>query len=247
MFPRLASAAAALLALLALPAQITPALAADVTGRASVIDGDTLDIHGTRIRMFGIDAPESSQICADAQNRAWRCGRDATQLLDRLTSGRTVACEIVDRDRYGRVVGRCAVNGEDINRRMVSEGLAVAYVNYGRDYVPAEAEAKAAKRGLWSGRFVMPWDHRKGVKLNPPPGALVPAKPERAPATPATGSGGHPKGCDIKGNISKDGRRLYHVPGSRSYERTRIDEGDGERWFCSEADARAAGWQRAGG
>ncbi|MFD0387688.1 thermonuclease family protein [Tistrella bauzanensis] len=146
-----------------------PAQAADITGRASVIDGDTIEIQGQRIRLYAIDAPESSQICADADNRAWRCGRDAALLLDRLLSGRTVACTTVDRDRYGRVVARCAVAGEDMNRRMVAEGLAVAYTAYGRDYAPDEAGARTARRGLWSGRFVMPWDHRKGVKLSPPP------------------------------------------------------------------------------
>lgn len=225
-----------------------PAQAADITGRASVIDGDTIEIQGQRIRLYAIDAPESSQICADADNRAWRCGRDAALLLDRLLSGRTVACTIIDRDRYGRVVARCAVGGDDMNRRMVAEGLAVAYTAYGRDYAPDEAEARTARRGLWSGRFVMPWDHRKGVKLSPPPAGQA-ATPDRKPASPApaTPAAGSAAGCKIKGNISRDGRKLYHLPGGRSYEQTRINERDGERWFCTEADARAAGWAKAGG
>jgi len=51
--------------------------------------------------------------------------------------------------------------------------------------------------------------------------------------------------CIIKGNISDRGERIYHMPGGEFYDRTRISLAKGERWFCSEADARAAGWRRS--
>jgi len=92
--------------------------------------------------------------------------------------------------------------------------------------VDDEQRARAAGVGIWSGPFVMPWDWRRG---------------ERLAATTA----GPADRCLIKGNISHRGERLYHVPGGRYYERTQIDEGKGERWFCSEAEAHAAGWRRS--
>ncbi|MAD35821.1 MAG: succinoglycan biosynthesis protein [Tistrella sp.] len=137
------------------------AAAEQITGSARVIDGDTLSVDGTRIRLYGIDAPETKQSCLDEMQRRWACGREATQWLRSLVSGQTVVCDVLDQDRYGRVVGRCLVNGYDINRRMVADGMAVAYVNYSRDYVADQASAQAAGRGLWAGRFTMPWEYRR--------------------------------------------------------------------------------------
>jgi endonuclease YncB( thermonuclease family) len=133
---------------------------ADLVGVASVIDGDTIEIHGQRIRLHGIDAPESSQTCLDADGQKWRCGQRAALALQDLIGRRTVTCDERDVDRYGRVVGRCLVDEIDINEWLVAEGLALAYRHYSMDYVAAEATARAARRGMWAGTFEPPWDWR---------------------------------------------------------------------------------------
>jgi len=201
-------------------AQATP-----ITGQASVIDGDTIEIHGTRVRLHGIDAPESDQLCI-VQEREVRCGQQAaTALFERIGRG-TVSCEPKDRDRYGRIVAVCRVRGEDLNASMVTDGWAMAYREYSPDYIPQEEVASAAKVGIWAGLFVAPWDWRRGERIT---GEVLRKE----------------GGCVIKGNISSKGERIYHVPGGEFYERTQISTGTGERWFCSEAEAQAAGWRRS--
>ena len=105
---------------------MTPAHA-DIVGVASVIDADTIEIHGQRIRLHGIDAPESGQTCLDAAGRTWRCGQSAALALQDLIGRRTVTCDERDVDRYGRIVGRCLVGDIDINEWLVAQGLALAY------------------------------------------------------------------------------------------------------------------------
>ncbi len=205
-----------------------PASAAGLAGVASIIDGDTLDIHGQRIRLYGIDAPESKQLCEEG-GKPVRCGQAAAKALDALIGRRPVSCLAKDRDRYGRTVAVCHLGKVDLNDWMVRGGHAVAYTRYGRDYAAAEAEARRARRGVWAGTFETPEDWRRERRS--------PAKPQTAPAA-------H---CPIKGNIGKTGKRVYHLPGGRDYDRTRIDEKRGERWFCSEREARQAGWLPAGG
>ena len=157
---------------------------AQIAGLATVTDGDSLKVSGHRIRLFGIDAPEGTQICV-AGGQRWRCGRSATLALRTGIAGRPVVCTERDRDRYGRIVAVCRVDGHDINAWMVSQGMAVAYRKYSRAYVAQERSAKAARRGLWRGQFVHPWDWRRGKRL--------------AAAASSTGSGD----CRIKGNISR--------------------------------------------
>ena len=136
----------------------TPTLA-DVTGPARVIDGDTLEIQGQRIRLHGIDAPEGRQLCR-LDGKPWQCGKDAANALADKIAHRPVACEDLGRDRYKRIIGRCTVAGEDIGTWMVSQGLALAYRRYSLDYVDDEADAQAARRGIWAGEFVKPWEWR---------------------------------------------------------------------------------------
>lgn len=197
-----------------------PALAETIAGRAVVVDGDTLDIGAERVRLFGVDAPEHDQMC-EHRGTAWPCGQAATQALAGLVGRGKVVCEVEDRDRYGRAVSTCMAGGADLAEALVRQGAAVAYRRYSLRYVAAEVEAKADRRGIWGGQMMQPEAFRHGTAQDAPV-----------------------KGCTIKGNIGTHGR-IYHLPGQMDYARTRINEGKGERWFCSEAEARAAGWRRA--
>ena len=135
-----------------------------VSGIATVIDGDTLEVHGRRIRLHGIDAPESGQTCTTAAGRTWRCGRRAALALA-VHIGRTpVRCTPRGSDRYGRMIAVCRLGGEDLNGWMVAQGLALAYRRYSRDYVADEARARAARRGIWQGTFIAPRDWRRGKR-----------------------------------------------------------------------------------
>lgn len=136
---------------------------AEISGQARVIDGDTLDVADQRIRLHGIDAPESRQLCR-RNGESWRCGKDATRALKALLGSRSVRCEELDRDRYGRVIAKCAVDGMDLGGWLVSRGWALAYRRYSADYVPHETKARTARNGIWQGDFMSPWDWRKMVR-----------------------------------------------------------------------------------
>ncbi|MYE03275.1 MAG: thermonuclease family protein [Alphaproteobacteria bacterium] len=157
LFPALALLAALLLS-------GTSAARDVLTGPARVLDGDTIEVRGQRVRLHGIDAPESTQMCLDAAGRAYGCGRVATEVLAAGTGRGSVDCRIRDIDRYGRLVAVCYRNGSDLNAWMVSQGHALAYRRYGHDYVAHEDAARARRLGIWQGRFVAPWDWRRGVR-----------------------------------------------------------------------------------
>ena len=132
-----------------------------IIGRASVVDGDTLEIHGQRVRLFGIDAPEAGQTCEDASGKPFRCGQKAALVLDARIDEGVVTCEPKDVDRYGRTVAICRVFGEDLGAWMVGLGWAVAFRTYSTRYMPAEELARQRKSGLWAGRFDPPAEWRK--------------------------------------------------------------------------------------
>lgn len=138
----------------------SPVLAETFAGVASVIDGDTLEIHGERIRLHGIDAPESAQLCRKPYGSQWRCGQKAAFALADRIGRQNVRCEGKERDRYGRLVAVCYHKGEDLNAWMASQGWALAYRRYSRDYIGQERQAEASKAGIWSGTFAAPWDWR---------------------------------------------------------------------------------------
>lgn len=131
-----------------------------LAGPASVIDGDTLEIRGQRIRLHGIDAPESSQTCTQG-GKVWRCGSAAANRLDDLIAGATVTCEKTGMDRYRRMLAVCSVRGTELNQWLVENGLAFAYRRYSKDYISFENQAKRAEKGLWQWDFQYPWDYRR--------------------------------------------------------------------------------------
>ena len=210
-----------------------------IVGRASVSDGDTVDIRDTRIRLNGIDAPESRQSCRDRLGAQYPCGRRAAFALSDKIADQNLHCEVLDQDRYGRLVATCTLSNIDLNGWMVASGWALAYRQYSTAYVGAEEQARAAQAGIWSGEFTPPWEWRRSHD----------GESEVHP-TPASGGisiedGPGPSGCVIKGNISASGERIFHVPGQEHYARTVIRGVTGDRWFCSEAGEIAAGWRPA--
>jgi endonuclease YncB( thermonuclease family) len=137
---------------------------AEIVGRASVIDADTIEIHGQRIRLHGIDAPEKDQPCFDASGASYRCGQKAAMALDEFIGASPVQCRERDRDPYGRTVADCSVRGEDIELWLVRNGHAMAYRKYSSDYIAAEQEAKNTRRGIWIGTVQPPWEWRKSLR-----------------------------------------------------------------------------------
>ena len=199
-----------------------------ISGRAKIIDGDSFYIGATEIRLHAIDAFEGRQSCGRGSS-TWDCGAVAANKLRALTNDRDIGCERTDIDKYKRTVAICSNGESDLGAEMVRAGLALAYREYGDDYVDEEDEARSAKRGAWSGEFTSPWDERHGTV-------------NEEPIQRSAGC----RGTGIKGNINR-GKHIYHVPGSSSTDETKIDEAKGERWFCTEDEARRAGWRAPGG
>jgi endonuclease YncB( thermonuclease family) len=264
---------AAILAAGPAPARGDELAASVLVGTVSKVkDGDSLIVElaggraGARpdtieVRLHGADAPESDQAG----------GAQARDFLHRRVLNRKVEIEPVTQDRYDRMVGVVYRDGANVSAALVEAGHAWAYRRYlaevpGADeFCRLEDQARKARRGLWSrppDSWVPPWlyrasrpfpvgelqprdyaeeteaDCRKAMSRKVQPDRLIKGK---SPAVPDQG-----RTCAIKGNISTGGERIFHVPGTSAYAKTRIDEHAGERWFCSEAEARAAGWRAAG-
>ncbi len=196
--------------------------AADLNGRVvGISDGDTFtlltsDKQQVKVRLAEIDAPESGQ----------PYGNKSKQYLSGLVFGNDVRVAVQTTDRYGRTVGTPYVGELDVCEEMVRVGAAWVYRQYVVDesLFDVENDARAARRGIWGlpeSEQVEPWNWRRGLNR----------------------TGAIPHGCNIKGNINSKGEHIYHAPGTRSYGATRIDESKGERWFCSEEEARSAGWR----
>lgn len=196
---------------------------ADIRGTVRVIDADTIDVGDVLVRLHAIDAPEQDQICQTEHGLDFACGAWATAQVAQAFGGRKATCSQRDTDRHGRVVATCRVGGKDLGQHIVSAGWAFAYRRFGMDYDLDEKAAYVADRGLHGFRVQSPAQFRKTRAKG------------RIPPDPA---------CRIKGNVS-DGGHIFHVPGQAFYEQTGINPERGERWFCSVADAQAAGWRAA--
>ena len=212
-----------------------------IAGLARPIDGDSLMIGSAEVRLHGIDAPESTQSCT-RNGTAWPCGKAAEDQLTKLIAGRQVACTSLGRDTRGRTLGRCRAGETELNQAMVATGYALAYRRYSMNYTSAEDSAKLANRGIWSGTFELPSEvrhqgddyvveHSDEQSAGEALPVVVPS-PRSKPQL----SGG----CRIKGNHSRKGEKIYHLPGMPHYAETVA-----EQIFCTQAQARAAGYRRS--
>jgi endonuclease YncB( thermonuclease family) len=219
--------------------------AREVSGIAEVADADTISVGNTRIRLSGVDAPESDQVCLDTNRRPWNCGIEAKRQLEDFVGHRPWSCSLAEPDRYGRYIAVCSVGGEDVSRWLVRNGWAIAFRRYSTAYVQDEDEARAGKRGLWSGAFIAPWDWRRRDQHTVILGAYaVPTDSQRQLISPDLTRSAPVAGCSIKANLRSD-RCIYHVPGGFYYGRLNMERGSNRRWFCTEAEAQAAGCRRS--
>jgi len=228
--------------LTAVPVPTAPSeLAAEISTSASVsgtfrvtrvIDGDTIEIEGgEHVRYIGIDAPET----VDPRKEVQCFGIEASKKNKEFVEGKTVRLEkdITDRDKYGRLLRYVWVDSPSagseqalfVNLELVKQGFATSDsyppdIKYQKEFLEAEKEAREVKRGLWEACV---------ASITPTVQVQEPSKSQ----------------CNIKGNISASGEKIYHLPECGSYAKTQIDEKRGERWFCSEEEALEAGWRKA--
>jgi endonuclease YncB( thermonuclease family) len=220
--------------------------AAEFSGVPRVVDGDTLTLGAVRVRLEGIDAPETDQICLNASATRWTCGIDARDRLASHVAGRSIFCGSGGTDRYGRALGTCSLGGENLNEWMVLQGLALAYVQYSSKYVRAEEQARTNQRGLWSGAFIAPWDWRHRNRQTTILGALkVPVDAQKLLLAPSGTEGAPSSDCVIKGNVAGNGARIYHMPDQKFYPKIVMSKSGDRRWFCSPEEAEAAGYRKA--
>ena len=141
----------------------------EISGNAQIIDGDTIKINSKKIRLYGIDAPESKQMCKKPYltiifftfTKDYPCGKISTQKLQKKINNKVITCKILDVDKYKRLIGECYKRNLNLNSWLVSNGYAVAYRKYSKKYISNEINAKNEKKGLWQGKFEMPWDFRR--------------------------------------------------------------------------------------
>jgi endonuclease YncB( thermonuclease family) len=198
--------------------------AEEISGRATAITGDTLRIGSRVLRLAGIEAPEVDQKCGQGGTRTWPCGTAASQALASRVRAKTVTCELDRADSDGRPRAVCRVETADVAAELVRGGHVFAIPGWFSRYAALESEAREARSGLWRGNAERPSDYRN-------------KRWEEARRSA-------PDGCPIKGQKTSD-RLVYVLPWAPEYDRIKIRTQRGERWFCSEAEAKAAGFKRS--
>jgi endonuclease YncB( thermonuclease family) len=221
-------------------------------GNSLVRDGGSIDVGGVTYRLGGIDAPAPDQVCIDDHADSWACGADARDQLASLIGNHDIHCEDLGADAAYKIwhLGTCTVEGEttSLNQLLVRRGFAMNSASAGQNrFGEDEADAKNNRRGLWKGCFIAPQEFRAGRRDGALFGSACRADKDREirealfPQEPSM-----PSGCGIKGKYALRARvtgniGIYHLQVCRSYPSlTRPD-----RWFCSEDDARAAGFRKA--
>ncbi len=198
-------------------------LANVLEGRATVISGEMIRLQGRLLHLAGIEAPDRQQSCTRATKQTWKCGEVASQALDRLARSKNFRCVTQGGpDQLGRIAANCTVDGRDVAGELVKEGHVFAAASYFGGYGPQEQEARNAGAGVWSGDAVRPSDYRTRIW----DAAKVAA----------------PNGCPVKGQVAGS-RRTYLMPWAGGYARAGVRPERGERWFCDEAEAVAAGFK----
>ena len=132
-----------------------------IAGKATIIDGDTLDVGGKRIRIWGIDAVENDQRCT-LNGKPWDCGVEAKLALAKFLSDKEAVCTRQSLDRFGRTVAQCAAGGVDLGGWIVEQGHALDFPEYSSGYyAEQQARAQSGSKGLWRGQFLEPWEWRR--------------------------------------------------------------------------------------
>ena len=222
------------------------ASAAEITGIPRIVDGDTVEIGQVKVRLSGIDAPETDQICLDVKGEKWPCGVAARNELIKHSNGQPWECTTTGTDQYGRSLANCFLEGEDVSKWMVRSGWGLSFIRYSHAYDTDEVAARDAHAGLWSGSFIAPWNWRHRNKTTVILGAAsVPVNAQTILLGAVSASEAPSPECVIKGNVNRGGERIYHLPGQLNYAQINMTKGFGESWFCTEAEADAAGWRRA--
>ncbi len=218
----------------------------EVTAVPRIVDADTIDAGTTKIRLIGIDAPETDQRCLDSRGQVWSCGLEATSKLQAYSRNRAWVCGLSGLDRYGRHLGSCSIEGEDVGRWLVRNGWALAFRRYSTAYVPDEDFAREHQLGLWSGAFIAPWDWRhRGTQTIILGAYQVPTTAQRDLLSPTVAGTPPSPNCVIKANLKSRIECIYHVPGGHFYDKLKMQPSSRRRWFCSEVEARAAGCRKS--
>jgi endonuclease YncB( thermonuclease family) len=210
-----------------------PSLAATQQNLA-VIDGDTLQSGGDIVQLYGIDAPELGQVC-HREGKPWQCGVEAAFALHKLValSGTAVICEdwhdaTAAAGPTGEGIRVCQLGkDQELGLSMLRNGYAMALPGSFPFYGQIERQAKAAGLGIWGSEFLPPWEWREGRRIAREVGQLG-------------------EDCNVKGILDGDGRKLYLVPTDRGFAGATVDQSEGEQLFCSDEEARRAGWRRPG-
>ena len=196
-----------------------------IEGKAKSLTGDSMLVNGKHIVLSGIEAPELRQRCRRANGRRWNCGRSALNALRRVTGSHNVSCSVADTDGAGRYIATCRIGEKDIAAEMVRNGHVFASGGFFSSYSGEEDEAEERKLGIWTGDAQRPAEFRA----------------ERWETAKADA----PEGCPIKGKDRLRSRnKVYILPWSARYDSYQVAERRGDRWFCSEEEAQAAGWER---
>jgi len=222
-----------------------PAVAQNIEGFATAIDGDTIDMTGALIRLAHIDAPEPDQTCK-REGADWNCGKTATDELASLIEGKRLVCTVMNGSARDAMVAECQTDVFSLGREMARRGFTVVSDKAPYSYIEASQTAQRLNYGLWASTFDLPSQWRYAHPKEPVP-ALSSSTPQelQGPIRPAPEPPSEPVfrnefGCAIKGNRSRRGEWIYHLPGRPYYEQTRPEE-----LFCTESEAQAAGYRRS--
>ena len=197
---------------------------AEIVGPAVVVDGDTLEINGQQIRLFGIDAPEAAQTLPLATGGQDFFGRGAALVLRSLLEEGEIRCEPTNKhDKRGAMLATCFSGKTDLGAEMIERGMAWTPPEGQSPYKKLEDVARTKRLGFWRDQLERPWFYRRRKQFS-------------------AGSDA-PKGCAFKATVDRKGSRIYFSPWSPWYRKFDMDLARGDKWFCSEPEEIAAGWK----